>query len=1600
MTGLMNVALRRHRPQRLMMIVGLVLLLSLLLGATASAQQGPTPTYVHVYLDKEWANSQSLPPGLQNFTITGSWSAGPSGPTSTAVCQYANGALDCTYTSTLTDPNYPGGFNGIGLVVPYGLQYEISESGLPTGWQSQAGIGAFTAGFNQYCDFSYENGNSTTPDDDCLHLVVNAQTPTVAVSKTANTTYTRTYTWEIAKSVSPAVVNLFEGQQASVGYTVQVTRSAPVDSGWAVAGVISVANNSQVAVTLNSVTDAISGVGNVTVNCPVTLPASLGAGQTLVCTYTSALPNGTDRTNTATATYNTNTTATGTAPVTFGAPTTVTNAAVSVQDVYNGGAPETIGTNIAGNTTIPYTRNVVCGSNLTYVNGVATYNRLNTATIVETNQSDNAAMTVNCYRPSVGKTVDPDFTRRFTWQIVKTVTPSQIDLFDGQSSTATYTVTLTKSNPIDENFRVFGNITITNPHPTAALGVTNVTDQLGNGLNATVSCPSTTVPAGGSLVCTYTTNVPNNNDGTNTATVTTTLGTVYTSPVVPYTFIGVPPSQTTLNSVTVTDTNPATGQPWTFSNSGSQSYQLPFACVDITYDQNGLFQTTVNNTVVITQTGQQSTALVNLTCRIPQVLVSKTANTTYTRTYTWEIAKSVSPAVVNLFEGQQASVGYTVQVTRSAPVDSGWAVAGVISVANNSQVAVTLNSVTDAISGVGNVTVNCPVTLPASLGAGQTLVCTYTSALPNGTDRTNTATATYNTNTTATGTAPVTFGAPTTVTNAAVSVQDVYNGGAPETIGTNIAGNTTIPYTRNVVCGSNLTYVNGVATYNRLNTATIVETNQSDNAAMTVNCYRPSVGKTVDPDFTRRFTWQIVKTVTPSQIDLFDGQSSTATYTVTLTKSNPIDENFRVFGNITITNPHPTASLGVTSVTDRLGNGINATVTCPATTVPAGGTLVCTYTTNVPNNNDGDNTATVTTTLGTVYTSPVVPYTFIGVPPSQTTLNSVTVTDTNPATGQPWTFTNSGSQSYQLPFACVDITYNQNGLFQTTVNNTVVITQTGQQSTALVNLTCRIPQATISSVCAEGVRTWTITANYTGAYVVEFLVGGNVQSTSNVNLIANTPTNVTYSGDPTTLSGVRVTFNGNVVASESGPYLDCTQVPTASLSSVCVDDTRTWTVNVSQSGAYVAEFLVGGNVQSTTNLNLTANTPATFTYSGDPTTLSGVRVTFSGNVVASESGPYESCTPPPPPTGTLSSLCVDDTRTWTVNVDRTGQYVAEFLVGGNVQSTTNLSLIANTPLNFTYSGDPTTLSGVRVTFSGNVVASESGPYESCSPPPPPTGTLSSLCVNDTRTWTVNVSQSGAYVAEFLVGGNVQSTTNLNLTANTPATFSYNGDPTTLSGVRVTFNGNVVASESGPYESCFELPSVTLTPRCTNEGLLWQVIANRTGSYVAQVVSNGSVIEQTTLNLTANQPQDVAFTANSYTPNTVRIIYQSVQVLEQTGPEPCVDGLSAAMAPRCERVGAVWTVLVNRSGNYVAQLMSGTTVIESRNLTLTDGLDVDFQFENDSTAPRFVRLIFQGAEYARQDGLNETCVPTALPPTEEPNLPLLDKFIYLPTVVRR
>jgi len=69
------------------------------------------------------------------------------------------------------------------------------------------------------------------------------------------------------------------------------------------------------------------------------------------------------------------------------------------------------------------------------------------------------------YELSVSKTADTSFTRTFNWTIDKSVTPESWDLFTGDSGTSEYTVAVTKSDPVDSDWAVSGNITIANTTP-------------------------------------------------------------------------------------------------------------------------------------------------------------------------------------------------------------------------------------------------------------------------------------------------------------------------------------------------------------------------------------------------------------------------------------------------------------------------------------------------------------------------------------------------------------------------------------------------------------------------------------------------------------------------------------------------------------------------------------------------------------------------------------------------------------------------------------------------------------------------------------------------------------------------------------------------------------------------------------------------------------------------------------------------------------------------------------------------------------------------------------------------------------------------------
>jgi hypothetical protein len=146
--------------------------------------------------------------------------------------------------------------------------------------------------------------------------------------------------------------------------------------------------------------------------------------------------------------------------------------------------------------------------------------------------------------------------------------------------------------------------------------------------------------------------------------------------------------------------------------------------------------------------GDSDDALVTVDCY--ELAIDKTASSSFTRDWTWEIAKSADaggadpdilnrPEAVMLAEGQSyLGVAYVVSATASS-LDSDFLVTGEITIDNPHPTrAAELDGVTDLLTGDLAATVDCPA---MEVPAGGSLVCAYEVDLPDGEARTNTATA-------------------------------------------------------------------------------------------------------------------------------------------------------------------------------------------------------------------------------------------------------------------------------------------------------------------------------------------------------------------------------------------------------------------------------------------------------------------------------------------------------------------------------------------------------------------------------------------------------------------------------------------------------------------------------------------------------------------------------------------------------------------------------------------------------------------------------------------------------------------------------------------
>jgi hypothetical protein len=250
-----------------------------------------------------------------------------------------------------------------------------------------------------------------------------------------------------------------------IHHTVSVDKTGYTDSDWAVNGTITIENNTPFDATITGVSDVISGYGAVSVNCGVGFPYTLTAWQTLTCSYSTPLPDGSNRTNTATVT--TSGIVGGgeaTAAVTFGDPTTEVNKEINVTDD-NG---QSWGP-VSDDATWTYNKTFTCSSNpADYTDGHYMYPHDNTAEILETGDSDDALVKVHCYALVVSKDAHTSFTRTWNWTINKWADQSSLTLSPGQQFLVNYQVTV-DATYTDSDWAVAGTITVQNPNPKAAM---------------------------------------------------------------------------------------------------------------------------------------------------------------------------------------------------------------------------------------------------------------------------------------------------------------------------------------------------------------------------------------------------------------------------------------------------------------------------------------------------------------------------------------------------------------------------------------------------------------------------------------------------------------------------------------------------------------------------------------------------------------------------------------------------------------------------------------------------------------------------------------------------------------------------------------------------------------------------------------------------------------------------------------------------------------------------------------------------------------------------------------------------------------------------
>lgn len=234
----------------------------------------------------------------------------------------------------------------------------------------------------------------------------------IDVNKTAVTSYNRTHNWSIDKSVDTENGYTEDGfdkiwlyingsGDENATWDVNVTYNGYEDSDYKVEGVITIINSGSTDATITGIVDELSGTP-VDVDCGVTFPYILPAGENLTCTYSEDVDSMVEGFNNVTVTTN-ESDYDAQAEIIWGEPDEELYSNITVSDLSDLFGSVELGTLNAADydegdvETFTYSEEFAWDDYGADGCGDFVYN--NTATIEETGQSDSATLRVNvqCY---------------------------------------------------------------------------------------------------------------------------------------------------------------------------------------------------------------------------------------------------------------------------------------------------------------------------------------------------------------------------------------------------------------------------------------------------------------------------------------------------------------------------------------------------------------------------------------------------------------------------------------------------------------------------------------------------------------------------------------------------------------------------------------------------------------------------------------------------------------------------------------------------------------------------------------------------------------------------------------------------------------------------------------------------------------------------------------------------------------------------------------------------------------------------------------------------------------------------------------------------